>query len=248
MDCFLLKKYNRIQSSNVVNKHCNEGEGLLSEESPYFDPIAVEILRASMLHVPFDGWGNAALLSGASDCGYEAEAVSAAFPRGAVDAISLYSRLANQSMVEMFFALPKSPDKVHLKIRALVLLRLDVAQPDKDAVRRALSILAMPAHAKLSVKLLYETVDTMWRTAGQLDTGFSFYTKRGILAAVYSATVLAWISDNSGNLDETTAFLDRRLVDVSRIPKLTKPMKTIMSFGERVAGTLMQGFTKRYSR
>ena len=220
----------------------------MSGEIPDFDPTAVAILRASMLHVPFDGWGDVALLSGANDCGYEAEAVSAAFPRGAVDAITLHSRLANQSMVEMFFALPKSPDKVHLKIRALVLLRLDAAQPDKDAVRRAMSILAMPAHAKLSAKLLYETVDAMWRAAGQQDTDFSFYTKRGILAAVYSSTVLAWLSDNSGNLDGTTAFLDRRLVDVSRIPKVTKPMKTIMSVGERVAGSIMQGFTKRYSR
>ena len=224
------------------------GDDLLSTENFSFDPTSVAILRASMLHVPFDGWGEAALLSGANDCGYDAEAVQVAFPDGAVDAITLHSRLANQSMIEMFLALSESPDKVHLNIRALVLLRLEVAQSDKDAVRRALSTLAMPAHAKLSVKLLYETVDAMWRAAGQRDTGFSFYTKRGILAAVYSATVLAWLSDNSDDLDGTTAFLDRRLVDVSRIPKLIKPMKTMMSAGGRFAGTFMQGFTKKYSR
>lgn len=220
----------------------------MNEEHISFDPIAVAILRASMLHVPFDGWSETALFSGAGDCGYEVDAVHAAFPRGAVDAIALHSRLANQSMIEMFLALPEIPDKVHLKIRSLVLLRLEAARPDKDSVRRALSILAMPAHAKLSANLLYETVDAMWRTAGQLDTGFSFYTKRGILATVYSATVLAWLSDNSGNMDGTTAFLDRRLVDVSRIPKLTKPIRTIMSAGGRFAGTVMQGFSKRYSR
>ena len=220
----------------------------MSEEKTSFDPVAVAILRASLLHVPFDGWGEAALFCGSDDCGHDAEATRVAFPRGAVDAITLHSRLGNESMREKFLALPESPKKVHLKIRALVLLRLEVAQPDKDAVRRALSILAMPTHAKLSAKLLYETVDTMWRAAGQRDTGFSFYTKRGILAAVYSSTVLAWLSDNSGNLDKTTAFLDRRLADVSRIPKLTKPMKTIMSVGGRFAGTVMQGFTKTYTR
>ena len=201
-----------------------------------------------MSHVPFDGWGEAALLSGANDCGHDAEAARAAFPRGAVDAITLHSRLGNQLMIEEFLALSESPDKVHLKIRKLVLLRLEAAQPDKDAVRRALSILAMPAHASLSAKLLYETVDAMWRAAGQRDTGFSFYTKRSILAAVYSATTLAWLSNNSGNLDGTIEFLDRRLVDVSRIPKLTKPMKTMMSAGGRFASTIMQGFAKKYSR
>ena len=212
------------------------------------DPAAVAILRASMLHVPFDGWGEAALLAGAADSGHDVEMVHTAFPRGAIDAIALHSRLADQSMVDAFLALPERPDKVHLTIRALVLLRLEIAQPDKDAVRRALSILAMPANAGLSAKLLYKTVDSMWRAAGQRDTSFSFYTKRGSLAAVYSATVLAWLADNSGNLDATVAFLDRRLADIARIPKITKPVRTLMSAGERFASSFMQGLAKRHSR
>ena len=129
-----------------------------------------------------------------------------------------------------------------------MLLRLEIAQPDKDAVRRALSLLAMPANAKLSAKLLYETVDSMWRAAGQRDTSFSFYTKRGSLAAVYSATVLAWLADNSGNLDGTVDFLDRRLADIARIPKITKPVRSVISAGERIANSLMQGLAKRHSR
>ena len=39
------------------------------------DPDAVAILRASMLHVPFDGWGEAALIAGAADSGYDAAAI-----------------------------------------------------------------------------------------------------------------------------------------------------------------------------
>ena len=220
----------------------------MSHETSQFDTTAVNILRASMEHVPFDGWGEKALSSGAVDCGYDAAAVKIAFPRGAIDAIALHSRLADQATVDAFMALPERPEKVHLTIRSLVLLRLKIAQPDKDAVRRALSILAIPANAKLSAKLLYESVDMMWRAAGQRDTGFSFYTKRSSLAAVYSATMLAWLADNSSNMDKTVAFLDRRLADVARIPKLTKPMHTIMSAGERFAGAIMQGFAKRHSR
>ena len=213
-----------------------------------FDPTAVEILRASMPHVPFDGWCEAALLTGAGDCGHDAEAVRTAFPRGATDAIALHSRLADQSMVDAFLELRERPEKVHLTIRQLVLLRLEIAQPDKDAIRRAVSVLAMPVNAKLSAKLLYETVDSMWRAAGQRDTNFSFYSKRGTLAAVYSATMLAWLADNSINLDKTIGFLDRRLADVAQIPKMTKPVRKFMSAGQRFAGTIMQGFVKRRSR
>ena len=145
-------------------------------------------------------------------------------------------------------ARPERAERVHLKIRALVLLRLEIAQPDKDAIRRALSLLAMPANAKLSAKLLYETVDSMWRAAGQRDTSFSFYTKRGSLAAVYSATMLAWLADNSCNLDGTADFLDRRLADIARIPKITKPVRSVILAGERIANSLMLGLAKRHSR
>ena len=74
------------------------------------DPIAVAILQASMPHVPFDGWGEAALVAGAADSGYDAAVVHNAFPRGAVDAISLHSRLADQSMIDAFLALPERPE------------------------------------------------------------------------------------------------------------------------------------------
>ena len=220
----------------------------MGTETIQFDPTAVKILRASMPHVPFDGWSEAALLAGAVDSGHDAETVRTAFPRGATDAIALHSRLADQSMVNAFLELAEKPDKVHLTIRQLVLLRLEIAQPDKDAIRRAVSLLAMPANAKLSARLLYETVDSMWRAAGQRDTSFSFYTKRGTLAAVYSATMMAWLADDSGGLGKTVGFLDRRLADVARIPKLTKPVRVIMSASERFVGTIMQGVAKRHSR
>ena len=212
------------------------------------DPVAVAILRGSMRRVRFDGWCEAALVAGAADSGCDAALVHNAFPRGAIDAIALHSRLADQSMVDAFLALPERPEKVHLTIRALVLLRLEIAQPDKDAVRRALGLLAMPANAKLSAKLIYDTVDSMWRAAGQRDTSFSFYTKRGSLAAVYSSTMLAWLADNSCNLDRTADFLDRRLADIARIPKITKPVRSVISVGERIAKSLMQGLAKRHSR
>jgi len=220
----------------------------MGSETNQFHPTAIEILQASMLHVPFDGWCETTLFAGANDCGHDADAVRTAFPRGAADAIALHSRLADQSMVDAFLELPERPEKVHLTIRQLVILRLQIAQSDKDAVRRAVSVLAMPVNAKLSAKLLYETVDSMWRAADQRDTNFSFYTKRGTLAAVYSATMLAWLADNSSNLDKTIGFLDRRLADVARIPKLTKPVSKFISAGQRVVGTIMQGFAERNAR
>ncbi len=212
------------------------------------DPTAVMILNAALMHVPFDGWSDAALATGAADAGVEQRLVSALFPRGAIDAIALHSRLADTEMVSAFHALPEAPQKIHLAIRALVLSRLELANQNKDAVRRALTMLALPAHAKLSAELLYGTVDAMWRAAGNTDTGFSFYTRRATLAAVYSATLLAWLADNSGDMGKTVAFLDRRLANLAAMPKATAPLRGVQAAGERFARAMLKTVGRRHAR
>ena len=212
------------------------------------DPTAVAILNAALMHVPFDGWSDAALAAGAADAGVEQHLVSALFPLGAIDAIALHSRLADTEMVAAFHALPEAPQKIHLAIRALVLLRLELANQNKDAVRRALTMLALPAHAKLSAELLYETVDAMWRAAGNTDTGFSFYTRRATLAAVYSATLLAWLADNSGDMGKTVAFLDRRLANLAAMPRATAPLRGVKAAGEQFARAMLKTVGRRHAR
>ena len=212
------------------------------------DATAAAIVNATLSHVPFDGWSDSALALGASDAGVEQQTVSTLFPRGAIDAVALHSRLADAEMVSTFRGLPETPQKIHLAIRALILLRLELAQQHKDAVRRALTILALPAHAKLSAELLYETVDAMWRAAGQTDTGFSFYTRRATLAAVYSSTLLAWLADNSGDLAKTVAFLDRRLANVASIPKAMAPFRGVKAAGEQLARTMLKTIGRRHAR
>ena len=212
------------------------------------DRTAVAILNAALMHVPFDGWSDAALAAGAADAGVEQHLVSVLFPRGAIDAIALHSRLADTEMVAAFHALPEAPQKIHLAIRALVLLRLELANQNKDAVRRALTMLALPAHAKLSAELLYETVDAMWRAAGNTDTGFSFYTRRATLAAVYSATLLAWLADNSGDMGKTVAFLDRRLANLAALPRATAPLRGVKAAGEQIARAMLKTVGRRHAR
>jgi len=212
------------------------------------DPTAVAILNAALMHVPFDGWSDAALAAGAADAGVEQHLVSALFPRGAIDAIALHSRLADTEMVAAFHALSEAPQKIHLAIRVLVLLRLELANQNKDAVRRALTMLALPAHAKLSAELLYETVDAMWRAAGNTDTGFSFYTRRATLAAVYSATLLAWLADNSGDMGKTVAFLDRRLANLAALPIATAPLRGLKAAGEQFARAMFKTVGRRHAR
>ena len=47
------------------------------------------------------------------------------------------------------------------------------------------------------------TVDAIWYAAGDSATDFNFYTKRGLLAAVYGATMLYWLDDRSPDCTDT---------------------------------------------
>ena len=215
------------------------GEGV-SEE-------AAAIVSAALMHVPFDGWSDEALVAGAVDAGIEPERVSFCFPSGPVDAIVAYIAVADAEMVAAFDALADKPEKVHLKID------VDSTQAragimHKEAVRRALTLLALPTNAGQSARTLYRTVDAMWRAAGQQDTDFSFYTKRATLAAVYSATLLAWMADTSSDMAATEAFLDRRLRDVARIPQMTGPARSIFAAGQKLAEGIVGGMGRRTGR
>jgi len=183
------------------------------------DGLRERLLEAALAHVPFDGWGEKALLAGARDLGVERALALNAVPGGAVDMIEHHSRLADRRMVAAFEAADTAKMKIREKAALAIRLRLTAAAPHREAVRRALALLALPIYGPLAARLLYRTVDAVWYALGDRSTDFNFYTKRALLAGVYSATVLFWLNDKSAGSAETWAFLDRRIAEVMKIPQ-----------------------------
>lgn len=186
------------------------------------DPDALRAARdrlveATLPHVLFDGWTDAAIRAGARDCDMEPEEAAALLPGGVGDLIAAFSRLADRKMVEAVEAADLSEMRFRDRIAFAVETRLDILAPYREAVRRGLSWLAMPQNALLGAKLLYRTVDDVWYAVGDRSADFSFYTKRGLLSGVIASTTLFWLEDRSEDASETRAFLDRRISDVLRI-------------------------------
>ena len=207
-------------------------------QQPDQDKLARDIVANAMMHVPFDGWTEEMLALAAADCKMETD--EALRLVGGVDgAIALYAKMADEDMLAGFEALADKPERTHEKIRALILIRLEQAAPHKETVRKTLSYLAKPQQAPTATSLLYQTIDAMWRAAGDEATDFSFYSKRATLAAVYSATLMAFLGDDTPEMDKTKAFLDRRLKDVAQIPKLTKTPKAMFTNAMQMASSFM---------
>ena len=209
--------------------------------------LRTQVIEAMLNHVPFDGWSKESMTLAAADCGVDAEGLTRLFPAGIEDALIVYLAYADAKMLATFKERHQGEQiklPVHLRIRSLIMIRLEHAAPHKEVVRRTLVMLARPQHAKLAAKMLYRTTDAMWRAAGDTSTDYNFYTKRATLSALYSSTVLAFLADNTPDMTETEAFLDRRLMDISRIPKLTKPAKNLAYVAGRMAMRFFAGATR----
>lgn len=200
-----------------------------------------EILMAALPHVPFDGWSARAMRHGARDAGRVEADADRAFPYGAADMIAHYSALSDRRMVEEMERRDVASMKVRDRIATAVRVRLEQAAPHKEAVRRAMSVLALPSNAPTALRSLYRTVDAIWIAAGDTATDWNYYSKRGLLAGVFSTTVLCWLDDRSDDNAETWAFLDRRIADVMRVPKLTARV-------QKACGRIMRPFKGRTYR
>lgn len=185
-------------------------------KSPMAERDRDRLVEAMLPDIAFDGWSHAAVRVAARQTGIAQDEAEALFPRGAPDLVAGFSRWADRRMLDWFEAAPAEERSLSARVRLALRLRFEVVAPWREAVRRGVAVLALPPHAALGARLIYETVDGIWYAAGDTATDFSFYTKRATLAGIYSAALLYWLDDRSEDFAETRAFIDRRLGDLKR--------------------------------
>lgn len=184
---------------------------MISDRTPA--ELRLHLAGAMLPHAAFDGWGREALAAAARDMDVPLSVARLAFT-GPADMADASIEYADHAMEAALAPLDVPAMKVRERIRLAVATRLEQAEPYREAVRRAAHILAQPQNAVRAAKTLWRTVDSIWRATGDTSTDYNFYTKRAILSAVYSATLLYWLNDNSEGRTATFAFLDRRIAGI----------------------------------
>lgn len=188
------------------------------------EPTPLKSVRSSLAlavgeNAVFDGWSEKAVDSSAAQLGIDRALARLAFPKDQPGMIDAYIAAVDAAMTAHFTPEVVSALKIRDRIRELVWFRLQTMGPAREAVRSALAILAMPQNAVQGLSIGWRSADLMWRLAGDSSTDFNHYTKRLTLSALYAATLLAWLDDQSEGWTDTSAFLDRRIGDVMRFEK-----------------------------
>ena len=175
---------------------------------------ADRLAAAALAHVPFDGWSDAALMAAAAETGIDPALARVLFPRGGLDLALAHHRAGDRAMVERLQATDLSALRFRERVALAVRLRLEAE--DREVVRRATSLMALPQNAPEAARAVWGTADAIWDALGDTSEDGNWYSKRAILSGVYSAVLLYWLGDTSEGDADTWAFLDRRIEGVMR--------------------------------
>lgn len=189
--------------------------------------IRALIFAETLKDIPFQGFSDAVLMRAAERVGVSRAEARAAFPDGPASFVEAFSHWADRQMETHMQSVDAT--SVRGRIARAVRARLGALAPHKEATRRAAVFLALPPNALLAAKLMFRSVDAMWRAAGDRSSDFNYYTKRGLLAGVYASTFVYWFSDFSEDHEATWKFLDARIGDVMNIQKMRSNLEQTAS-------------------
>jgi ubiquinone biosynthesis protein COQ9 len=181
--------------------------------------LKTRLLDAALPHVAFDGWTPATFQAACRDADVSPTEARLVCPRGAVDLAVAFHLRGDAEMVARLKASQLSELRFRDRIALAIRLRLEAAE-DREAVRRGVTLFALPMHAAEGARLIWGTADAIWTALGDTSDDLNWYTKRATLSGVYSSSVLYWLGDESLGHQDTWAFIDRRIEDVMRIEQL----------------------------
>ncbi len=193
------------------------------------------LLEAILGHVVFDGWSQQAVRSAAEELKLSPAQLDALLPGGPEEALRLFCSRADMQMLNALAEVDLAVLKVRERVATAVRLRLEAVAPHREAVRRGLSHYALPQNGAAGLASLYRTVDAIWHGIGDRSVDYNFYSKRLLLAGVYSTTLAYWLNDKSEDFAATWAFLDRRISEVLKVGgTLGKTMGRLLSVPDRL--------------
>ena len=190
----------------------------MTPDEPLAD-IRSRLVEAALPHVAFDGWSEEALAQARAETGIDREMARLAFPRGGVDMAVACHRLLDRRLADELRETPIETMRIRERVAWAVRRRIELMADHREAVRRAGTLFALPGNAPEGARLIWETADTIWTACGDTATDYNWYSKRAILASVYSATVLYWLGDESPGFEKTWGFLERRIDGVMQFEK-----------------------------
>ena len=186
----------------------------------------VDLVTKMLNHVPDLGWTWDALSKAALNSkkmkSHSEEELQNLFDNKISNIIGIFNDKLDEEMFAIFNPENNKNLGVTQTVKALVLSRLRASENYKSIIKTSLFFMAQPGNAYEALNQLMKTSNKIWEIAGDTSRGRNFYSKRLILAGVYSSTLAYWLAKETRSIDGSEDFLDKRLDDVKNIGKISK--------------------------
>lgn len=184
------------------------------------------LVKLALPYFEQHGWNTQALQECSTHEKTELADFHELFPGGIDEIITYIHDDVTEQMLTALEKVELDPLKVKDRVALAIMTRFGIMAPyqkafyagRKDIIKRV----------SLATKTLFRICDAIWYAIGDDSTDFSYYTKRLSLATIYGSTFTYWLSDDSKDFVNTTMFLERRLEDLSIIPKTKNKIKSLL--------------------
>lgn len=150
------------------------------------------------------------------------------FPDGNMDLLKYSLEQLNIELQEYCQSIDLIRLPVHKRIRKILLSKIEIMNNEKKFYKKIFLNSLLPNKNVSLPSQLYKSVDQIWYLAGDTSVDFNFYTKRLILAGIYSRVVLFFFNNN--NQQDLEHLLDVNLQRVAKIPELKSKIKIIKDY------------------
>ncbi|MBC65250.1 MAG: COQ9 family protein [Rhodobacteraceae bacterium] len=179
-----------------------------------------KFIEIALKHVPFEGWNEQVFEKTCLEANISIIQGKLLFPRSSTDLMLSFLKRDDEKLSSLIKKSDNVNQKYRNRISNAIFDRINLAQQNREAYRKALSLLALPHMAPDNAAMMWNLSDTIWIALNDSSTDINWYTKRITLGFVYSTSLIYWLGDESHELKKTKDFLERRIEDVMEFEKV----------------------------
>jgi len=199
----------------------------MNKEKLKYERQRKKILKQALIDINTYGFNENMLIQAAENCKLSEGTLGRLFPEGIYELKEYFFNETDKEMLKKINQIQNKDIRIRDKIYNGVVIRLKIFQKNKDSIKHI--FVSESSTPIKSIKNLWNTVDLIWKSAGDTSTDYNHYTKRLLLSWVYLSTLLCWFSDKSKNIEETKLFLNRRIDEVLKFGKTSATIKSKIS-------------------
>ncbi len=191
---------------------------MMKTQNKYLNNKRLKILKLAKLIIAEEGLNSNTFETIALKHTLNINEINLLFPDGNKDLLEYSLDQLNIELQEYCKSIDLIRLPLHKRIRKILLSKIEIMNKEKNFYKKIFLNSLLHNKSVSLPKQLYKSIDQIWYLAGDASVDFSFYTKRLILAGIYSRIVLFFFNNNNQN--ELENLLDLNLKRVAKIPEL----------------------------